>query len=108
MWAATSRCRSTCARRRCTTGRAGSAETSSAASLVPDVKREKPHQERNVTREKPARGPDMARHEIAVERLVGRKLLALNGRAIGRIEEICVEPRGRGLVVTEFHVGAYA
>jgi sporulation protein YlmC with PRC-barrel domain len=79
------------------------------------VKREKPHQERDVTRarEKPAREPDMAREkpgraEIAVERLVGRKVLALNGRAIGRIEEICAEPRGKALVVTEFHVGAYA
>jgi sporulation protein YlmC with PRC-barrel domain len=50
----------------------------------------------------------MARHEIHVEHLVGRRVLALNGRAVGRLEEICAEPRGNQFVVTEYHVGIYA
>ncbi|MFL4981579.1 MAG: hypothetical protein ACJ8FU_21150 [Xanthobacteraceae bacterium] len=50
----------------------------------------------------------MPRHEIRVERLVGRRVFALNGRPIGRLEEICAEPRGKQLVVKEYHVGTYA
>jgi hypothetical protein len=49
-----------------------------------------------------------AARELHLELLLGRRVLALNGRSIGRIEEICAEPLGGELVVTEFHVGTFA
>jgi sporulation protein YlmC with PRC-barrel domain len=33
----------------------------------------------------------MARQEIHVELLLGKRVYALNGRAIGRVEEVCAE-----------------
>jgi sporulation protein YlmC with PRC-barrel domain len=50
----------------------------------------------------------MAKQEIQIELLLGRQVLALNGRAIGRLEEIKVELRKGRCFVTEFHVGRYA
>ncbi len=46
--------------------------------------------------------------ELHAELLLGRRVFALNGRAIGRIEEISVvEQQGR-VFITEYLVGAYA
>jgi sporulation protein YlmC with PRC-barrel domain len=50
----------------------------------------------------------MARREVQVELLLSRRVLALNGRPVGRLEEIQAELRGGACYVTEFHVGAYA
>ena len=46
--------------------------------------------------------------EIRLERLLGRRVLAQNGRHVGRIEEVRVEKRGNGLVVREYHIGPAA
>ena len=50
----------------------------------------------------------MARQEIQVELLLSRRVYALNGRVIGRLEEVQTELRGGACFVTEYHVGAYA
>jgi len=44
-------------------------------------------------------------NEVRVQELLGRRVLAKNGRPIGRIEEIRAEPHGRVLAVEEFLVG---
>jgi sporulation protein YlmC with PRC-barrel domain len=50
----------------------------------------------------------MAKNEIHVELLLGRRVRALNGHSIGHLEEVQAEEiRGR-YFVKEFHVGAYA
>lgn len=43
--------------------------------------------------------------EVRVQELLGRRVLAGNGRPIGRIEEIHAEPHGRVLAVEEVLVG---
>lgn len=50
----------------------------------------------------------MAAREINVELLLSRRVYALNGRNIGRIEEVRVETRSGECVVTEYLVGVYA
>ena len=50
----------------------------------------------------------MAKDELNVELLLNRRVLARNGRAIGRLEEVEAELREGVAYVTEFHVGAYA
>jgi sporulation protein YlmC with PRC-barrel domain len=50
----------------------------------------------------------MARSEVRVELLLGKRVLALNGRSIGRLEEIHAATEGVSVVVTEFLVGSYA
>jgi sporulation protein YlmC with PRC-barrel domain len=50
----------------------------------------------------------MAESEIHLELLIGCKVLAKNGKAIGRIEEIRAERHGRKCLVEEYHVGDYA
>jgi sporulation protein YlmC with PRC-barrel domain len=50
----------------------------------------------------------MASAELHVELLLNRRVFALNGRAIGRIEEVCAELRAGECYVTEYLVGAYA
>jgi hypothetical protein len=50
----------------------------------------------------------LARAEINIELLLNRRVLAANGRAVGRLEEVRAELRGGECYVTEFHVGAYA
>jgi hypothetical protein len=47
-------------------------------------------------------------HEVRIELLLGRKVVANDGETVGRIEEICAEQRDRGLVVTEYLLGPYA
>src|ERR1044072_4082140 len=50
----------------------------------------------------------MAHSELNVEMLLSRRVYALNGRNIGRIEEVRAEWRGSECVVTEYLVGVYA
>ena len=48
------------------------------------------------------------KHEVHVELLIGKRVLALNGKSIGRLEEIRTQTiRGQQFVV-EFMVGSYA
>jgi len=46
--------------------------------------------------------------EINAELLLGRRVLAPDGRSAGRIEEIVAEPQGGVLAVREYHLGSYA
>ena len=46
--------------------------------------------------------------EIHADVLIGRRVYALNGRVVGRIEEIRAEIRGSECVVTEYLIGVYA
>ena len=48
------------------------------------------------------------RQEVHVELLLNRRVLALNGRSVGRIEEVIAEQRGGECYVAEYLVGAYA
>jgi sporulation protein YlmC with PRC-barrel domain len=50
----------------------------------------------------------MARQEIRIELLLGRAVIGLNGRAVGRLEEVQAELQEGRCLVTEFHVGSYA
>jgi hypothetical protein len=50
----------------------------------------------------------MAAREISIELLLSRRVRALNGRTIGRIEEVRVETRRSECLVTGYLVGAYA
>jgi hypothetical protein len=50
----------------------------------------------------------MAVSEINVELLLSRRVYALNGRVVGRLEEIRADVRGSECVVTEYLVGVYA
>jgi sporulation protein YlmC with PRC-barrel domain len=51
----------------------------------------------------------MKRQEIHLELLIGKQVFALNGRSIGRLEEVRAELNARGFCfVTEFLVGSYA
>ena len=50
----------------------------------------------------------MARQEIHLELLLGKQVYALNGRAIGRVEEVCAELHQGDASVNEFLVGKYA
>jgi sporulation protein YlmC with PRC-barrel domain len=42
---------------------------------------------------------------VHVERLLGRRVVSLNGRVIGRLEEIRAERRGAGGVVVGYVIG---
>jgi sporulation protein YlmC with PRC-barrel domain len=50
----------------------------------------------------------MSTTEIHIELLLGKKVLALNGRSIGRLEEMRTERIRNQLFVSEFLVGSYA
>ena len=50
----------------------------------------------------------MSRQYIHVELLLGEKVFALNGRVIGRLEEIRTEINKGHFFVSEFLVGKYA
>jgi sporulation protein YlmC with PRC-barrel domain len=51
----------------------------------------------------------MSKREVHVELLLGKRVFALNGKSIGRIEEIRAEVETRNsCFVTEFMVGTYA
>jgi hypothetical protein len=46
--------------------------------------------------------------EINLELLLNRRVYALNGKCVGRIEEVRAEMRGGECVLTEYLVGVYA
>ena len=50
----------------------------------------------------------MATQQIHIERLLGKRVFALNGRSVGRLEEIRAEVTKDHCYVTEFLVGSYA
>ncbi|MDQ1640578.1 MAG: hypothetical protein QOF62_3917 [Pyrinomonadaceae bacterium] len=50
----------------------------------------------------------MARQKIHLELLLGKRVYALNGRSIGRLEEVCVQVHEGAAAVNEFEVGTYA
>jgi sporulation protein YlmC with PRC-barrel domain len=50
----------------------------------------------------------MSAREVHIEHLVGRRVLAANGRIVGRLEELVAEPQGEHYVVTEYHIGTAA
>ena len=50
----------------------------------------------------------MAKQEVQVELLVGKRVYALNGKRIGHLEEIRVELKEGECLVEEYLVGAYA
>lgn len=50
----------------------------------------------------------MASREINLELLLGCRVFAKSGRAVGRVEEVRAEVERGECVVTEFHVGNYA
>jgi hypothetical protein len=50
----------------------------------------------------------MKEREIALERLVGREVLSLQGRTVGRLEEVRAEERSTGWVVIEYRIGPAA
>jgi hypothetical protein len=45
-------------------------------------------------------------HELRIDRLLGRRVLAANGRPAGRLEEFRAEVRDRHCIVTEYVLGA--
>jgi hypothetical protein len=47
----------------------------------------------------------VSEHEVHLERILGRRVLAANGRAIGRLEEVRAERRGAGATVTAYVIG---
>jgi hypothetical protein len=50
----------------------------------------------------------MKRQEIHLELLLGKRIFALNGRPLGRVEEVRAELNNRGVwFVVEFLVGSY-
>jgi sporulation protein YlmC with PRC-barrel domain len=48
------------------------------------------------------------RRVVRIQDLIGRPVLALNGKTIGRLEEIHVEASGPNYDVTHYYVGAGA
>jgi hypothetical protein len=56
----------------------------------------------------PSPRPARARnsHDVRLERLIGRQVLAANNRSLGRLEELRVEQRGNRYVVIEYLIGA--
>ena len=45
-------------------------------------------------------------HEVRLEWLLGRQVLAANNHALGRLEEVRAEQQGNRYVVTEYVIGA--
>jgi sporulation protein YlmC with PRC-barrel domain len=50
----------------------------------------------------------MAKQEIRVELLLGKKVYAINGKRVGRVEEVRAELRRGECFVEEYLVGSYA
>ena len=51
----------------------------------------------------------MKRQELHLELLIGKRVFALNGQSVGRLEEVRAELNARGYCfVTEFLIGSYA
>jgi hypothetical protein len=45
-------------------------------------------------------------HELRIDRLLGRQVLAANGRPVGRLEEFRAEIRDGNCVITEYVLGS--
>jgi sporulation protein YlmC with PRC-barrel domain len=50
----------------------------------------------------------MAERQIHVELLIGRQVLGITGKPLGRLEEIQVELKKGECLVSEYHIGTYA
>lgn len=50
----------------------------------------------------------MAKEQANLELLLGKRVYALNGKSVGRLEEVCAELKPGECHVTEFLVGKYA
>ena len=50
----------------------------------------------------------MAGKRIHLEMLLGRKVIDIDGKSVGRIEEFLAEERDGEMVITEFHLGRQA
>jgi hypothetical protein len=48
----------------------------------------------------------LKRHELRIDRLLGRQVLAANGRPAGRLEEFRAEVRDGHCVITEYVIGS--
>ena len=48
---------------------------------------------------------DLRAGEVRLDRLLGRRVLAGNNQPVGRVEEVRVERRGTGCVVTDYVIG---
>lgn len=46
--------------------------------------------------------------EVHLDHLIGRRVLGLNGRPVGRLEEVKAEIKDDECLVSEYHVGSYA
>ncbi len=46
--------------------------------------------------------------EVRLELLIGRQVRALNGRPVGRVEEVLATPEGGDWTVREYHIGGAA
>jgi sporulation protein YlmC with PRC-barrel domain len=49
----------------------------------------------------------LAKQEVNLELLLGRQVFALNGKAVGRLEEVCAELKPGECQVTDFLIGKY-
>ena len=49
----------------------------------------------------------MSKHQIHVERMLGKRVFALNGRSVGRLQEIRASVDRNNCYVKEFIVGSY-
>ncbi|EJZ18467.1 PRC-barrel domain-containing protein (plasmid) [Rhizobium sp. Pop5] len=47
-------------------------------------------------------------NEVRLELLLGKQVFDVDGKAVGRVEEIRAEARGADLYVVEYHLGAYS
>ena len=50
----------------------------------------------------------MAEQEVNLELLLGKRVYAINGKSVGRLEEACAELTPEECRVTEFRIGKYA
>ena len=48
---------------------------------------------------------DVTSHEVRLDRLLGRQVLAPNNQHVGHLEEFRAEQRGNGFVITEYFIG---
>ena len=49
---------------------------------------------------------ELKAHELRIDRLLGRQVLATNGRPAGRLEEFHAEVRDGNCVITEYVIGS--
>ena len=49
---------------------------------------------------------ELKRHELRIDRLLGRQVVAANGRPAGRLEEFHAEVRDGTCVITEYVIGS--